>query len=201
MDSNKYLIKHPLTIYTAAIYASPIVGIGSVFAFNKLGGLFENDTIRHTLNYIGLGILLLCFVFYHVMWFVNFAFGIKNAASAPGKGKITGKGCFVCKLVQIPYHCLFFAACAIWVMGAANPFLFWSYIFLPLAVFHSFCVMLSTSVYGITRAIRLKKDRAITTGKTVAVIILLLIFVLDFIGAAMLFTADKARSEAAGCTL
>ena len=191
----KIFEKVPLTIYTITLYVSPLAGIGLAIGLSELGSKFENKTIQGIFAAAAFISLLLCFVFYNIMWFINFVFGAKNAVLASGKGRTTGKGCLVYKILHIPYHIIFFLFCILWVGAAANPFLMWSYIFLPLAVFHSFCVMLSTSVYGISRAIRLKRDKAITTGKTAAIIILMLIFVLDFIGAVMLIFADKAHSE------
>ena len=191
----KIFEKVPLTIYTITLYASPFAGMGLAVGLSELSSKFENETVQGIFLAAAFVSLLLCFVFYHIMWVINFIFGAKNAVLASGKGRITGKGCLIYKLLQIPYHCLFFLFCLLWVGAAANPFLMWSYIFLPLAVLHSFCVMLSVSIYGISRAIRLKRDDAITTGKMAAIIILLLIFVLDFIGAIMLIFADKAQSE------
>lgn len=191
----KIFEKVPLTIYTITLYISPFAGIGLAIGLSELGNKFENEAVQGIFAAAAFISLLICFVFYHIMWFINFIFGAKNAVLASGKGRITGKGCLVYKLIHIPYHFIFFLFCLLWIGAAANPFLMWSYIFLPLAVLHSFCVMLSTSVYGISRAIRLKRDGAITTGKMAAIIILLLIFALDFIGAIMLIFADKAQSE------
>lgn len=193
---DKIFEKVPLTVYTITLYASPIISVILMLFFASLFEFFDNSALKSIFSFIVLISPLICFIIYSVIWIVNLIFGAKNAVLPSVNGRTTGKGVLVYKLIQAPYHCLFFLFCLVWVLGAYNPFLIWTYIFLPLAVVHSFGVMLSTSIYGISRAVRLKRDGVISKRKATVIIILLLIFVLDFFGAAELIHAEKNRPEA-----
>ena len=100
---------------------------------------------------------------------------------------------FLYKTACIPFFAINFAFWLILSLGAANPFLFWAYIFVPAAVLFALVLMLASSyqvIAGLAETVRKGEMKKV---EFVLHIVLQHIFVVDVIDALFLMIKEKKR--------
>lgn len=192
----------PLILYTVVLYVCPLIVILAL----KIIGLdiitplflimigFDNPNIGNFIYgiapwQVSVALLVICFIVHMIAWIFNLLCASKRTIHKWGTRK--SARFFKFKLIHAPYQILYFACFFMFFLAAANPFLMWTWLFVPLEILHAYIVLLATSFHGISLALRLKRAGIISNKRFVITVILLLTFVLDFIGGAMLAAADK----------
>ena len=103
------------------------------------------------------------------------------------------------KLIHIPFYAGVFALGCLMLLAMAVPaFLLVSPVLLSILATTDICLMLTTSMYGISAVVRLRKEGRISSRSALLHIILHLFFVTDVVSAVCLFYKSQKRRMSFG---
>lgn len=169
-------MKRVLKLYTIVIYG--------IWFFLFMGGLLMK--VLGTVGNVFTVLYLACMLLSMIIGIVNLVCAIKEA-------KKDTPDCFrtilTFKLIHIPFYIINFLAWFILALAAANPFLMWMWLFIPVAIVYTYGVLLSTSLYACTHLLARKRN-----GKQQKIwyhVLLQLTFVLDVVDSVFLYVKYK----------
>lgn len=163
-----------LTIYTVSVYMVPLLIILFLitnFYFDKLA--------------------FPCFIMIFVCMGVCMLFGIVNLIFALKEVSVCTENGFRnvmrFKLIQIPFFIVNFLFWLFYMLASANPFLIFTWVFIPVVILYTYGVMLATSFHECAHLIACKRKGLLGQHKIWYHIILQFIFVLDIIDSIVLY--------------
>lgn len=141
---------------------------------------------------LGFIILAVMLLLINIFAIVNIIIGftVKKNALVPENEKVL-RTALKFKIAFLPFFILHFIYCFIIAMGSANPFLMWTWIFIPIEIALAYIVLLSTSAYNISKIICLLRTKKISGGQCALHIILQLFFVADLIDNVILSIKER----------
>lgn len=132
-------------------------------------------------------------ILYWTCLLLSMIIGIVNLVCAIKEAKRDTPDCFrtilLFKLIHIPFYVVNFIVWFILALAAANPFLMWMWLLIPVAMLYAYGVLLSTSLYECSHLLARKRN-----GKQKRIwyhVILQLIFVLDIVDSVILYLIYK----------
>lgn len=173
--------KISMVIYIITLYAFPIVGVK---LFNKIPNWELLLTIIGAVMFIAWLIVIIC--------------TLRSFVTRYGNNLAEIKRIRIYKTLMIPWFFLNYSFWSFLVGGFANPFLMMG---IPLVIItgvvFTYATMMTTSLMALAEIVRLKRAGLISNGKTLKLAVFQFIFILDIVGAIMLYYTEKKALESA----
>lgn len=177
-----------LATFTTVLYCFQLTIIAALVL---LLGSDNTDSIVWTPFYITLAVLAVAAFFLGV---ANIAKALSNFFAPAQKNPFTT--IMVFKILLIPYFIVNFALCFLIVAGSLNPFLIVSvFITIPIMCFLTYCVLLVTSAYNLSRMFAMIVRREESLQTLIPHIIFHFIFLSDVVDSVIVRNKFRRKPE------
>lgn len=167
-------MKKMLTIYTISVYMVPLF----IILFLLSNAFFDSLAFFcFIMIFVSMGLCML-------LGIVNLVFAVKEAAVYTENGF---RNVMRFKLMHIPFFIVNFLFWLFYMAASANPFLIFTWVFIPVVVLYTYGVMLATSFHECGHLVTCKRKGLLGQHKIWYHIILQFIFVLDIIDSIVLY--------------
>lgn len=172
-------MKKFLTPYTVLLYSMQIAFIAAVCVIGAAG---ESEPPAFSALIIA---ALVFGVLAGIFGFLNLVFGIMQIFKPTGN---VYKNTMIFKIALVPFFVIHFVLCMLMLLGFINPFLLpYLFVVVPVGIFLTYAAMFVTSAYNLGRMAYLIKSGQKTPFELAVYIVFHFIFVLDVVGAVMLY--------------
>lgn len=171
-------MKKMLTIYTIFVYMVPLF----IILFLLTNAFFE------PLAYFCFIMIFVCMGVCVLLGIANLIFALKEVTVCTENGF---RNVMRFKLIHIPFFIVNFLFWLFYMAASANPFLIFTWVFIPVVILYTYGVMLATSFHVCGHLLACKRKGLLGQHKIWYHIILQFIFVLDIIDSIVLYKKYK----------